>query len=76
MKKHLGITSYTRSAEYEPRPFDVAWSEGSTILDFLNYTALWRRWSNKFPILIIKSKALVVCGACYIFRDYYKSLKK
>ena len=24
-KKHLGMKSYTTSAEYEPRPFDAAW---------------------------------------------------
>ena len=27
-KKHLGMTSYTTTAEYEPRPFGVAWYEG------------------------------------------------
>ena len=75
-EKHVGVTSYTTSAEYEPIPFDVAWPEESTRLDCLRYTAFWRRWSNKIPKLIIKSKALDVCDACYIFCNYYKSLKK
>ena len=70
------MTSYTTSTEYEPWPFYTAWSEGSTILDFLSYTAFWRCWSDKFPKLMIKSKALVVCDSCYIFSHYYKSLKK
>ena len=56
--------NYTTSAEYEPRPFDVAWTEVSTILDCLRYTDFWRRWSNKFPKLFIKSKALDVRDAC------------
>ena len=64
------MASYTTSAEYEPRPFDADWPEGSTRLDFLSYTDFWRHWSNKFPKLIIKSKALGVCDACYIFRNY------
>ena len=74
--KHLVITSYTTSAEYEPRPFDASWPEGSTILYCLRYTSFWRRWRDKFPKLIIKSNILGVCDAYYIFRNYYKSLKK
>ena len=62
--KQLGMTSYTTSTEYEPRPFDSARSEVSTILDCLNYAAFGRRWSNIFPKIIIKSKALGICDAC------------
>ena len=32
-KKHLDMTSYNTSSEYEPMPFDAAWTEGLTILD-------------------------------------------
>ena len=70
------MKNYTTSYEYEPRPFDAAWIEGSPRLDFLSYTTFWRFWSNKCPKLIIKSKDLDVCDACYTFRNYYKSLKK
>ena len=31
------MTSYTTTDEYELRPFDSAWYEVSTILDFLSY---------------------------------------
>ena len=75
-KKHLFITSYTTSAEYDPQPFDPAWAEVSTILGCLSYNYFWRHWSDTFPKLIIKSKDLDVCDACYIFRHYYKNLKK
>ena len=70
------MTSYTTSAEYEPRPFDATWTEVSTILYCLRYTAFWWIWSDKFPRLIIKSKALDICYACCISCNYYKSLKK
>ena len=59
-----GTTSYTTLAEYEPRPFDAVWPEGSTRLDCLNYNGFWRHWRDKFPKLIIKSKALGVCDSC------------
>ena len=45
-------------------------------MDSLGYTYFWWHWSNKFPKLVVKSKALGVCGACYIFCNYYKSLRK
>ena len=70
------MTSYTTSAEYEPRPFDASWHEVSTRLDCLSYTAFLRRWIDKFPKLMIKSKDLDVCDGCYIFRNYYNILKK
>ena len=76
MKKHLHMTSYTTSDEYEPRPFDAAHPEGSTIFDCLSYTAFWRYWRDKFTKLMIKSKAMGACDICYIFHNYYKSLKK
>ena len=64
------MTSYTTSAEYEPRPFNAAWTEGSTRFYCFSYTDFWRRWSDKFPKLMIKSKALDICDACYIFCNY------
>ena len=67
---------YTTSAEYEPRSFDATWTEGSEKLDCMSYTDFWRSWINTFPKLIIKSKALYVCDACYICRNYYNSLNK
>ena len=70
------MTIYTISAEYEPRMFDESWPEVSTGLYFLIYTYFWWRWKDKFPELIIISRALDVCNAGYIFRNYYKSLKK
>ena len=70
------MKNYTTSFEYELGPFDVAWTEVSTRLYCLRYTAFWRRWRDNFPRLIIKSKALDVCDACYIYRNYYKCLKK
>ena len=75
-RKKVGMTSYTISAEYEPRPFDAALPEGSTRLDCLSRTDFWRRCSNKFPKLIIKSKTLDVYYACYIFLNYCKILDK
>ena len=42
----------------------------------MSYTDFWRRWRDKIPKLIIKSKDLDVFDACYIFRNYYKSLNK
>ena len=70
------ITSYITSDEYEPRPFGVAWTEVSTRLYCLRYTDFWQWCSDKFTKLIIKSKALVFCDACYIFINYYNSVKK
>ena len=75
-KKPLGMTSYTASDEYETILFDAACPEGYTILDYLSCTEFWRLWSDKFPKLMIKSKALDVCDACHIFINYYKSIKK
>ena len=75
-KKHIVMTSYTLSDEYEPRPFDAVWPEGSTILYCLSYTAFMQKCSDKLPKIIIKSKALDVCDACCIFCNCYKSLKK
>ena len=72
-KKHLGITIYTTSDEYEPRPFDAAWTEVSTRVYCLSYNYFWQHWSNKFPKLIIKSKALDFCDACYIFCNHMKN---
>ena len=67
---------YNTSAEYEPIPFGAACPEGSTRLDFLSYTYFWRRWSDKFPKIIFKSKSLDFYDTCYIFCNYYKSLNK
>ena len=70
------MKNYTTPAKYEPIKFDAAWPKGSTRLVCLFYTAFWRRWSDKFTQPMIKSKALDVCDACYIFSNYYKNLKK
>ena len=64
------MTIYTPLAEYEATPFDAAWTEGSTGSDCLRCTVFWRRWSDKFLKLMIKSKALDVCDNCYIFCNY------
>ena len=45
-------------------------------MNCLSYTNFWWIWSNKFPKLIIKSKALDVFDSCYILLNYYNSLKK
>ena len=70
------MISYTTSDEYEPRTFDEVWPRVSIRFGCLIYTAFWWCWSDKCPKLTIKSKALDVCDACYIFPSYYKSLKK
>ena len=70
------MTTYTKSSEYEPRPFYAACPKGSTILDCLIYNTFWRRWGDKSPKIFIKSKDLDVCDSCYIFCNYYKSIKK
>ena len=44
--------------------------------DCLRYTEFLGRWSNKFPQLVIESKALDGCDYCYIFCNCYKSLKQ
>ena len=75
-EKNLGMTSYTPSSEYVSRPFDSAWLEGSTRLDFWGYTDFWRRWSNECTKQMIKSKYSDVCDACYILYNYYKTLTK
>ena len=41
----------------------------------LRCTSFWRLWSDKFPKIIISSKALDVFDACCIFSNYYKSLR-
>ena len=66
----IGMTIYTTSSEYEPIPFDAAWPEVSTRLDCLRYTAFWLCQSDKFTKLMIESKTLNVCDACYIFFNY------
>ena len=70
------MTSYTTSYEYGPIQLDESWPEGSTRLDCLSYTIFCRRWIDKFPKLMIKSKVLDVCDACYIFCNYYKIIEK
>ena len=72
-KKHLGMKIHTTSDEYEPRPFDAAWTEVSTRVYCLSYNYFWQHWSNKLPKLIIKSKALDFCDACYIFCNHMKN---